>query len=491
VLGKGEVKQSLGTRDPAEAKRLYAEAQVALDQQWANLRKGPQSLSERQAHELARPIEAWFVKQNSEHPSRQTLWNVDIGATLWQPACVDLDLTLSPVEILTQPLEKNTVRRREMRTWCEKEARSCLSAQGLEVDEDGQANLARAIAQAMQRAALTLKRFSEGEYPLQPRMPSDRQVPISNTLVRTTHTPELKFDVVFQEWAAERKPVEKTRYSFQAVLKQLQTFVGHDDAGRLTAEDLVRWKMSLLESGLQAKTIRDSKLAPIKAILQTAVDNRRLPVNPATKITVPFKSKGRVSKGYTDDEARAILRAASQARDPLRRWVPWLCAYSGARISEICQLRVEDIITDVGVPCMRITAEAGSVKNSSSERIVPLHPALIQEGFLAFVRAHASGALFTGIEPDRFGNRGGNGTKVLGRWVHSLFDGGVSKQPNHAWRHRFATLVRNHGLRQDVSLALTGHAQINIGGNYGDYSTLALFNELQKIPVLKIDDHPG
>ncbi len=54
LLGKTEVKQSLGTRDPSEAKLEQAEVLVAVETCRANLKVGPRSLSEREAQEFAR-----------------------------------------------------------------------------------------------------------------------------------------------------------------------------------------------------------------------------------------------------------------------------------------------------------------------------------------------------------------------------------------------------------------------------------------------------
>jgi hypothetical protein len=64
LLGKTEEKQSLGTRDPSEAKFKQAEVLVAFEKRCANLKVGPRSLREprgagvrpvRSRH-LARPL---------------------------------------------------------------------------------------------------------------------------------------------------------------------------------------------------------------------------------------------------------------------------------------------------------------------------------------------------------------------------------------------------------------------------------------------------
>ncbi|MCO6049546.1 hypothetical protein NGM99_07045 [Mesorhizobium sp. RP14(2022)] len=53
TLGRKEVTQSLGTRDPAEAKRKLAIELAELESQWADLRSGSRSITNQIAHALA------------------------------------------------------------------------------------------------------------------------------------------------------------------------------------------------------------------------------------------------------------------------------------------------------------------------------------------------------------------------------------------------------------------------------------------------------
>jgi hypothetical protein len=104
-------------------------------------------------------------------------------------------------------------------------------------------------------------------------------------------------------------------------------------------------------------------------------------VVPAARINIDLKSRSSEKRrGYTDEEAKIILRAARAAEEAHKRWVPWVCAYTGARIAEICQLRPEDIKKIDGIWCIAFAAEAGSLKNVNSERAVPVHSALEDEG---------------------------------------------------------------------------------------------------------------
>ena len=256
-------------------------------------------------------------------------------------------------------------------------------------------------------------------------------------------------------------------------------------ARRVNADDLVGWKADLLAKGRAPKTIRDSKLAPVRAIFQWAVDNRKLDSNPATRINIDLKSRSSEKRrGYTDEEAKIILRAARTAKEAHKRWVPWVCAYTGARIAEICQLRSEDIKQIDGIWCIAFAAEAGSLKNVNSERVVPVHSALNDEGFLKFATSKSKGPLFDDLSPDRFGSRGGTGTKILSRWIRSLGVTDKRISPNHSWRHRLKTLGRRHGLAVDILDAMTGHGRKTVADTYGDFPPDAMQREISKIPSL-------
>ena len=78
-------------------------------------------------------------------------------------------------------------------------------------------------------------------------------------------------------------------------------------------------------------------------------------------------------------------------RDAL--WVPIICLYTGMRVTECCQLHVEDIKTDEGITYFDITptidpdeeAEAENVKHlktSAAKRKVPMHSRLLELGLM-------------------------------------------------------------------------------------------------------------
>jgi integrase len=104
---------------------------------------------------------------------------------------------------------------------------------------------------------------------------------------------------------------------------------------------------------------------------------------------------------------------------------------------------------------------------------------------LDFVSRSKSRDLFSDATPDRFGNRGGNATKVISRWVREKLEITDSRiSPSHSFRHRFSTLCKNFGVPPEIRDRLMGHSSGDASELYGeDYSISTLCPEMEKIPV--------
>jgi len=485
LVGKREEKHSLGTRDPAEAKRKHLAALTAVEERWANLKVGPRKLTEREAHQLAQAQHDEWLALYRDEPSDNP-WIMAWG----QHCFMNLQYSGDPDDLDARRKyysDLSEISRLERR--CLDRAEQGLRDLGLLVDESSRQLYAEAIGYAYQRASRRLLEWRKGNFDdYRPTPSSSSSNNTKGSAAPAAAMPPISFNDLVKSWSAEVTPSPRTLYNWTGAVERLKKLVGHDNAVRLTPDDMVRWKTSLIEAGLKPKTIRDAYLAPVRAILGVAVKDRRLPSNPAEGITMGVKAKpGATRRGYSDDEAKLVLKAANLESDPVRRWVPWLCAYSGARVAEICQLRFEDIFEIGGVWNFKVDPAAGRVKTLGSERSVPLHPALIEAGFLKFVNSVKKGPLFPDLPPDRFGSRGGNGTKVLGRWVRNLGLDDLRLAPNHSWRHRMRTLARRHGLETDTVDKFVGHAGRAVPAGYGEFEAQAAYREISKIPALKLD----
>lgn len=307
--------------------------------------------------------------------------------------------------------------------------------------------------------------------------------------------PELSLSALFERYAGTGIANAKTVVKWRARVADLVAFLGHDDAGQITRADLNRWVEALVAKGLSKKTVRDGYLPAIRVAFAVAHDDGAITANPASgiKVRAPKAVKLR-ENDLTDDEAETILRASlgpqPERLDPLhalaRRWVPWLCAYTGARVGEITQLRAMDIREESGIWVVHITPDAGSVKTYEA-RSVPLHPHLIEQGITKLAKAGDDAPLF---------HRKGAGNAVnppakiraadLAKWVRTL--GVTAPQPNHGWRHRFKTLTRANGIAEEVADRIQGHAPSSASGKYGFTPLATLRDAIERLPRYEVGD---
>ncbi len=314
---------------------------------------------------------------------------------------------------------------------------------------------------------------------------------------------------LFDAYVGERKPAPATVKRWRPVMDHKIAFLGHDDATRITKANVVAWKDALLAETKPdgtpiriARTVKETYLASLKIVLETGRENGMLRHNAAADVKVRAPKKIRLRKpGFTDDEALTILRATMEPQSKFlapelrlaRRWIPWLCAYTGARIGEMAQLRAEDVTEIDGVWAVRITPEAGSTK-SGSARDVPLHPHLIEQGFPAVVTAKGKGPLFYNPERGRGGKDANPHYKRIGEkigaWVRKLGVDDPRLQPNHAWRHRFETEMRRWKLDYEARHVLVGHAFPTESLTYGEWGVAALKSEVDKLPRFDLSRDP-
>ncbi|MGU3405761.1 DUF6538 domain-containing protein [Methylobacterium brachiatum] len=312
-----------------------------------------------------------------------------------------------------------------------------------------------------------------------------------------THPPQqpVPWRPVFEAYAAEAKLAPSTIKRWTGVLVALEGAMETDDLARITRHDLIAWKTALLASGRDPRTVRDAYVAAVKAVMNWAVANGHLSTSAAAgvMVLVPTKPQTR-DRELTDTEADTILRAAlgphgprlSREKAAARRWIPWLCAYCGARVNEMTQLRGQDVRLEKGIWILRITPDAGRVK-TGRWRDVPLHPNLVAQRFPDFVRARGNGPLFYDPKRGRDGSTAHPIYKKVGErlaaWVRSLGVDDTGVDPNHGWRHRFKTVGRRAGIDAAILDAIQGHAARTEGEQYGRFPVEALYHAICRLPA--------
>lgn len=286
------------------------------------------------------------------------------------------------------------------------------------------------------------------------------------------------------------------------VIENLRKFLGHNDARQITRRNLLDWRDELIKT-LSAKTTNDVYLSTVRSMLKWAHDEERLPENVAATVRQPKPKKQRArDPGYSDKEALAILKAsrAYEAKPDAfgvvrekeqsvaaKRWVPLLCAFTGARVGEMLQLRKQDVLQEDGRWFVRVSPEAGTMK-AGHFRDVPLHRQVIEMGFLDYVRSAKAGPLFHGsADPAKAVSAARAQSNKIAAWLHEVELVPDGLQPSHAWRHRLKGQARNLGLDMRIIDAIPGHAGKSAADDYGDVSLIAKARVIDALPDYKLE----
>jgi integrase len=115
---------------------------------------------------------------------------------------------------------------------------------------------------------------------------------------------------------------------------------------------------------------------------------------------------------FTPEELKALFAGPEFSKRAFQNcyayWLMPLALYTGARLGELTQLYVTDIVEFEGVACLSISdeEEGRRIKTRNSRRLVPIHSKLEELGFLRYVEGLRSAGIarvFPELRPGRDG----------------------------------------------------------------------------------------
>ena len=149
--------------------------------------------------------------------------------------------------------------------------------------------------------------------------------------------------------------------------------------------------LPLMSDDARAKAVNHLKYLTSWAPSQGYLEDDPFAGFKISKTKEKFSARKRVRSLFAGEQIQEILAYVKANRHPetIDRWAPLLAAYQGARREEIAQMRLCDVVELDGEWVIRITDEGedGKVKNRSSLRNLPIHPAVVEAGFLQFVQS--------------------------------------------------------------------------------------------------------
>lgn len=245
----------------------------------------------------------------------------------------------------------------------------------------------------------------------------------------------------------------------------------------------------VVESGSTYKTITavtvNNRLRKLTAFFNWCKVNRYVTENPLAGMKVMTGSAKEARLSFDSQDLVALLDHEALRKEAVKHqwrfWLPLLGRYTGARLEELCQLRLDEFIEQQGIQCIRIddSCDGQNLKNTGSRRVLPIHPTLIDRGLLQHVESvKATGVdrLFPDLEAVR-GKLGHAPSKWFSRYKAKL---GItdSRKTFHSFRHTFIDDLRDAAIQDSLIKRMVGHEDSSVTfGIYGSRTPIAAMRE--------------
>lgn len=272
---------------------------------------------------------------------------------------------------------------------------------------------------------------------------------------------------VFELWKAAKRRKEDAVQACERALSAFESQCGDPPVSKITRTMGNEFRAWLVKQEISSKTAHD-RITWVKSLLRFASrDLELIPRQPWEGIDIEHHTES-PRRPWTSAELAAFfslsifktyeLPKVVDAGGAAAYWIPLLGLYTGARIGELCQLRVEDVVRDDLGSVLRITEEApgATLKTVASRREVPIHSELVRLGFLEYVEAlRKSGE--TSMWPVMRFRKGRPGAN-FSQWFSKMrkeVPGGVPDF--HSLRHTVRTALTEAGLPESIKDRITGH----------------------------------
>ena len=300
-----------------------------------------------------------------------------------------------------------------------------------------------------------------------------------------------KLQQIIEEYAQEnlalKKWTEKTRIDVESCLVIFKEIVGNKTVNSLERKDMVDFleKLTKLPANMKKKQEYKDKtilqilnmkgtqpmstrtinkyISRVGALMLFCIRHGYIDRNPAERLSIVRKiSADEERSAYSiNDLTKLISTLAEVKKDaPERFWVPYIGMYSGARQNEICQLYVDDVVKIDEIWCFDINGDNDKrLKTLAGKRLIPVHPKLIELGFIDYVEAikkNGANRLWPNLPAGRDGY-----SYLFGKWYqrhnrqHITLD---KKKCFHSFRHLVADTLKQAGVAEGIIAELIGHS---------------------------------
>lgn len=347
--------------------------------------------------------------------------------------------------------------------------------------------------------------------------PASKDDPLASRILGADSTKTLA--EVAQRFLAERNAKPSTNFEYEVAVRILDEHLGEPKPiYSITRADIHELKRALAEAPasytkrfpgksfpeaikankarrapfptLAAHTINNKYLSKLNAIFTWAVGNDIIPDSPVAGIKIDkVKATEKPRVNFSPDDLTRIFRPPFFDRTKTlgeMQWAMILSLYTGARPSELAQVKLDSIHHERGVLVIAIEEET---KNVGSQRMIPVHTDLLKLGFADHVTAlrqrgathlfpdwYAKGMAAKAGAQAKFGIEENRLTlnHYFPRFLPKQFNGTILRRVGiadrrktwYSFRHTFKTGLALAGVDKPTRDYLCGHKDYSAGATY-------------------------
>jgi integrase len=300
----------------------------------------------------------------------------------------------------------------------------------------------------------------------------------------------------------------KTKQEFTSIYNKIIKGLSDPWLQDIDRPALVAYRDVLSQEGKHVKTV-NKYLQLLSTVLRHAGRLKWITGNPAEGLGLrDTRREDEIRQAFSNDEIKQIFLALQNDKILFytknhheRYWLPLLGMYTGARVNELAQLAVSDVVEEQGIPAIVITTlgdDTKKLKSESARRTLPLHKDLLTLGFLVYVKNikdKGNIRLFPSLKhgpngySHYFVSHHFSGKKG---WLSSAVPSLATGTSFHCFRHTVATMLKNAEEPERLIEEILGHKHSSLAlGRYGKPYDLSIksraINKIQynSIPIIE------
>jgi integrase len=280
----------------------------------------------------------------------------------------------------------------------------------------------------------------------------------------------------FVESKYKESILESTVRQLAQRIKHFIKSTQHPNVNQTTTSSALLYRDLLLSQGRTYKTNKEY-LAAISQFFKWCCLMNYIDKNPF--IDIPNRNNdgtGAYSarRRWQPNELNLLIQSDEfKAKDKNFQWITLVLLYQGLRPGEACQLYTDDIVEQDDLLCIHVndSEPLQRLKNVVSNRVIPIHPALLKLGFADFVndvKTKKSKPLFNCEPGGQDDDWSKNYCQRLGRLSTKLNLLPNDRPSAYGFRHTFIDALKQQEVDESLVSQLVGHTHKNLTfGKYG------------------------